>query len=183
MATALQNKVASAVNYIAQQSPKSPNPPQPFSKDMWRPSPLELASLARKLEVLQDPTSVLKRLADGTLTNDHVQALAALYPKTYEDIKKAVIGTAALANPPQLNSAQRQKVDVLMGTNNDRLGTPDAFHMLQNNFVPPDQGGPPPGSGKQAKGKVGRPPKLDFNNLPNVMTPSQKSEYGYGKSK
>lgn len=174
-----QGKLTQAVHYIADQAPKPPRPADPFERTMWQPGPLELAALGRKLEVVHDPFSVIARMADGTLTKDHVEALDQLYPKLAEDIRKAVIGTAALPNAPKLSLEQRQKLGVLLGTPMGALSTPDSMRSLQAGFQPqPQAGGPPPGAAPAAKAGPGRPPKLSYSKLPSTQTHAQRIEMG-----
>lgn len=183
VATALQGKLMNAVNYIADQSPKPPTE-MPFTKTNWAPSPLELASMARKLEVVYDPMAVMKRLADGTLTQDHVDALAALYPKTYLDLQKAVMEIGVSPNAPKLTMPQRQKLGLLMGTPMDRLQTPAAVQMLQGNFQPPSppaaSGGGGPAKGAGPRGGPGKPGKvkMTYDRLPKMATNADRIEFG-----
>lgn len=175
---ALQNKMIQQVQYIADAAPKPPRPAGPFSKDVWQPSPLELASLSRKLEVLYDPFSTMHRLADGTLTQDHVSALKAMYPKIYTDMQKAVMETAAKPNAPKLSTQARQKLGLLMGVDLDPLSSPAATKALQAGFQPaPQAGGPPAGADQQAKRGPGRPPKVKFDNMPSSFTDSQNVQF------
>lgn len=86
IAAAYGERLASAVSYLKDQLPKAPEPTTPFSASTLRPSEHQVASFARKAQVVLDPFVVLQRLRAGTLTRDDVGALRAVYPALYAQI-------------------------------------------------------------------------------------------------
>lgn len=83
----------------------------------YRPSATELRSINRHGEVVNDPMSVLARVKEGRLTEDHVQALDATYPETAREIRTAV--AMKVAEGPeavrQLPRPVRQGMSHLLG--------------------------------------------------------------------
>lgn len=61
----------------------------------YQPSPTELAQLNRLWDVAQDPVAVLRHLADGTITEDHVSALNAVWPAHAELIRMKALDKLA----------------------------------------------------------------------------------------
>jgi hypothetical protein len=186
VAIALAGKLTKTISYIAAAAPKPPSP-APFTRDTWQPNPLELKSLKDKIEVAFDPTSVIRRLADGTLNQDQVDALQALYPKFMEDIKRTALDIGSNPNAPKLNVGQRQKLGLMMGVALDRLQQPQAVQQLQAAFQPPaPPPGPPPGGAGGGKGSRGprggtaKPGKikLTYDKLPKIATNAETTEYG-----
>lgn len=174
---ALQGKMATTVHYIASQAPKPDQTPVPFGRaQAWQPTGLELSALSRKLEVIHDPFTVVSRMADGSLTQDHIDALKAVYPKTYADLQKAIVEYSSHPHAPQLTLASRSKLGTLMGTSLDPLNTPEAVRALQQHFGS-DSADAANGGKKGAKPNAGKTPKVTYEKFPSTATPAQNLEH------
>jgi hypothetical protein len=82
MANQLGQSASGVINYLHQQMPKATTPQVPFQPP-WEPNPQQLKAFASTVQVAQDPFIVLDKLADGSLNQNHVQTLKALYPSIY----------------------------------------------------------------------------------------------------
>lgn len=122
----------------------------------YQPSATELARLNRVAEVAADPLAVLARLADGTLTADHVQALDAVWPAYAAAIRVRALGRVAtgMAKRETFDNRLRSGLAVLVGQDLGRSTSPAAIAAAQSAYAaraPNPQGPPPPGS--QAEGR------------------------------
>lgn len=78
------------------------------------PDPVSLARFARKMQVVDDPMSVLDELEARTLTTDHVKALEQVYPKLFLDIQSRV--TDEMAEAAERGERLPFSDQVLIGT-------------------------------------------------------------------
>lgn len=85
MAASLANTSGSVINYLNTQIPKAPTAQVPFQA-AWQPTPQQLKDFTSKVAVAADPFVILDKLGDGTLNQNHVQALKALYPNIYSKL-------------------------------------------------------------------------------------------------
>lgn len=95
---ALAGMIARGNAYLAREAPGVPDERVifgPYRKP--NPDPVSLAKFARKVQVVDDPMSVLDELGDRTLTLDHVNALREVYPKLYADVQSRVTDELAEA--------------------------------------------------------------------------------------
>lgn len=88
-ANQLQNASGNVINYLYKQMPKSNTPPIPFQKP-WEPTAQQLKQFNSTVQVAGNPFVVLDKLADGSLNQNHVQALKALYPSVYSKLVEQV---------------------------------------------------------------------------------------------
>lgn len=81
------------LQYIYEKAPKNEFAQEtlnPFIQD-WQPPDYELASWERTVAAVQDPIGVVEDLATGDVSPEAVEALAAVYPSLYEDIRTQLI--------------------------------------------------------------------------------------------
>lgn len=55
-----------------------------------RPSNTAMARFSHYYETVSDPLSVLTHVKKGTLRNEHIETLATVYPRLYEEMKKKI---------------------------------------------------------------------------------------------
>jgi len=129
-------KLTATLQYLHSITPKPPRPNSPFaSNKAWQPSFSETEKFNRKLDVILDPFVVIEELKTGTLTQDHVEALEAVYPVIYQDIKSKIIEEVT-ANPTQLPFKARVQLGILFKDPNlDPLMTPQAVQALQGSLA------------------------------------------------
>jgi len=133
IATAFNQKMSNAVQYLNQAIPKPDQPDNPFHPHTFQPSDAAMSAFERKLEVVMDPFSVVNRLRDHTLTSDHMEALQAVYPKAYEEMKSRVMNHM-MGNKQKIPYSARIKLSLLMGTDIDHSMSPAAVLGYQNTF-------------------------------------------------
>lgn len=117
----------------------------------YQPSATELARLNRVAEAAADPLAVLARLADGTLTADHVQTLDAVWPAYAAAIRLKALGRVAsgMAKKEVFGNRMRSGLAMLIGQDLGRSTSPAAIAAAQAAYAaraPNPQAPPPPGS-------------------------------------
>jgi hypothetical protein len=87
-----------AIDYLASQLPPRPEKMGILDEPAERLSPSEAVTFNRKAAAVEEPWSLLAHVADGTLTTDEVEAVAATRPGLLQDIRaRALDETMALA--------------------------------------------------------------------------------------
>lgn len=125
-----------AVQYVYDALPKPLRPRTLFdSSPPWSPSDQEIIDLAEKLQVINDPMSVLQNLENGTLTKEHMAALKAVYPSLFLEIQKRIIEVATGPDAPNLSYLDRVKLSILTDLPLDESLTPEGVFKLQMTFI------------------------------------------------
>lgn len=89
---ALRQQINTGISYLADSYPKRPSLPGPFDQDVpWKPSRVDMRSFQDKLEVVNDPLSVVQRLRDGTLNSDHIKALDKVWPSVKLQLQSSLL--------------------------------------------------------------------------------------------
>ncbi len=104
-----------AVAYLAQQSAVPPKA-GPMAAE-WDPPEADRQAFAEKLEVVQDPMSVLKSAAAGTLTEGEMEALRAVYPRLAQQVADAAL--ERMASGGEVPYIQRLMLSMLSGVDAD----------------------------------------------------------------
>ncbi len=133
---ALSNKMVSTVKYIYDAMPKQAEVQNPFNRYEYSPSDAELASFTRKLSVVLDPFAALDALKDDSLTKDHVEALAYVYPAIYKNLGKRIFDYAS-ESPKGFPYQSRLKLSLLLGINFDSSVTQQSLATLQSSYAGP----------------------------------------------
>jgi hypothetical protein len=121
VSTAVATKLAGVAQYLAKEAPKAPEVANPFVPKMpWKPSDAEMKAFNDKREIARDPYRAIDRLADGTLTKAHVDALRELAPRLYAEMMGRVMQYGASDKVKPLAYAQRMKLSMLTGVPLDR---------------------------------------------------------------
>lgn len=105
-------RAVSAIQFLQSKIPKRPYDaifPSEHQKP-YEPASMELAKFERYIQVVDNPLSVLGDLERGTLTQDHVEALRAVYPNLYSRIKQEVL--SGLAQKPESEVSYGKKVQI-----------------------------------------------------------------------
>lgn len=137
---AFNQKTSNAFNYLYGQLPKPPAPPSPFAPSIvYKPSDQEISNFMQKLQVVNNPLSVLDELKYGTLTKNHIDALQAVYPKMQGLIQQKVMKHVMDGKAKPMPYQNRLKLSMLMGAPMDSSMTPQAMAFYQNTFQIPDQ--------------------------------------------
>lgn len=132
-------KMTAAVDYLNRVMPKPPRPTSPFApKVEWKPTDFDLAAFEQKCQVIDDPFSVLDELADGTLTQNHMDALKAVYPGVFKMIQQKV-QEAVVSGVDPLPYTERVKLSLLVDAPLDTSLDAAAITYYQGAFAAPDQ--------------------------------------------
>lgn len=99
LADEIASQLGNAASYLAAHAPRRYQPPMgPPSKIG---NPVEEARWQRRVETVLDPAGVVEKLADGSITREHVEALRACFPAIYEQIRDAALEELAAAADEQ----------------------------------------------------------------------------------
>jgi hypothetical protein len=137
VATAFGAKADGMVRYINQSVPKPKTAQNVFMNRPFVPSTQEISQFERKMSVLADPFIVIDALKDGSLTKEHVEALAMNYPKLYQAIQ-ARIFDVMVQEKPNMSYQARLKLSLLMGTDVDPSLSGGNVKGLQDAWMTPE---------------------------------------------
>lgn len=149
-------RVAStAMQYLAAQA-QTPPKAGPLAPD-YVPSEAERYSFAKKLEAVEEPLSVMRHAAAGTLTQEQVDALKAVYPSLYADISNRLLTKAVSVK--SMPYQQVLMVGLLTGTDLDGTTSDAAIASNQatiraNSQKPGQPGVTPPSSHGSSKNSL-----------------------------
>lgn len=132
------NKMTNAFNYLYKSMPKPPKPRSPFApKYKFRPSDRDVHAFEQKLRVLQDPWIVFNELKNGTLTENHMEALKTVYPQIHQ-LMVSRVQQEVMNGVDPIPYSQRIKLSLLMDAPMDDSVTPQAVQQFQANYAAPD---------------------------------------------
>jgi hypothetical protein len=124
---AMTSTAMRAVQYLAQQSAVPPKA-GPMAAE-WDPPEADRQAFAEKLEVVQDPMSVLKSAQAGTLTEGELEALRAVYPRLAQQMADAAL--ERMVSGGSVPYAQRLMLGMLSGVDPDGSMSPEAIAANQ----------------------------------------------------
>ena len=113
MAASLNNSSATVINYLNQQIPKAPTAAVPFQQP-WQPTPQQIKEFTAKAAVAADPFIVMDKLGDGSLNQNHVQALKALYPNIYSKLVNQIKIEGMKKNAAKLPYNKKLQLSLLL---------------------------------------------------------------------
>lgn len=166
-----------ALTHLAQYAPVGHRSADPLRKDSgaWY-TESEVDDFARRLRVVEDPLSVVRDAANGTLSVDQVQTLKEVYPSIYENIReKAWAQIQSLQSSGKIDSvpySQRLNLGILLDLPSDSSMEPDFIAMIQSSKPKPE---PQEKSQERGNKPARRNVQLDTSNL---TTESARIESG-----
>lgn len=139
IAAGLSAAASRAVTFLNSKAP-NPAPAGPLSHP-WKPNPQEMAKYSRYVEAVQNPKSVLKRAAAGSITPESIEALKAVYPSLFSDIAQKA---AEKLSDKSDSIPYRQKVvlSLLLGSDMDGSLNPQSIQRNQLALTGPSAKGP-----------------------------------------
>lgn len=161
-AQALQVTTARAVAFLASKLPVQGGAGPLAGKGA--PGRSEISKFTRYYEAVQHPLSVLKQAAAGTLTPEAVEALQAVYPQLYEQMKATAV--AKMAGRSNIPYRQKLMLSMLVGQDLD-----GSMASAARNFAL--YASQPAGPMKQLGRGVPKAGKITLANR--MLTPSQAS--------
>lgn len=91
VAEAIQVKATQAAGFLLDKAPKNPGMPVIFGPE-WEPSETDLSKFERYVRAVSEPMSIVADLENGTLSHEAVEAMKAIYPKIYEEMRMEIVG-------------------------------------------------------------------------------------------
>jgi hypothetical protein len=138
VAESLGKKMVNTVAYLEKVMPKGPTVTNPFNRRVYQPTDRELSAFERKLSVAIDPFVALDAFTDKTLTADHVESLAANYPKIYSAVRKRILD-AASEDHGGVPYSERLRLSLLLGIDIDQSTSPEFVLSFQDSFAASNQ--------------------------------------------
>lgn len=128
-----------AIEFLKMKMPKDPNTKfQVFpAQAVFTIPPSERAKFERYVEVVNDPTVALKKMTDGTLTAEHVEALQVVYPKMYAEAQRTVM--EMLGEKKSLTFKQKVQLGLFMQAPTMPAYDPTIFASIQTQYALVDQ--------------------------------------------
>lgn len=144
-----------AVAFLHEKMPKDPDSqPSPFSP-RWQPSDSEISTFERYADAVQNPLGVLDDLEAGTVTQEQVETLQAVYPSIYEELKAQLIERAAQLQGT-LPYRDRLQLSLLFDVALDPSLDPSFVSAVQKSYgQPAAQESRPASSPTSARSKLG----------------------------
>jgi hypothetical protein len=150
IAMAVAGSLARGRDYLLREAPGGMISDDPLVPHLNLPTvdPVDLETFANKLQIVEDPDSILEEMQSGAVRPEHVEALQEVYPERYEDLKEAVrTELLELKEPPSYE--QRITLGVLFDLPTDKSLEPAAIFAAQSIYAPPVDdatGTPQPGN-------------------------------------
>lgn len=134
--------------------PSFGGPDKPARADM-----VTMAKFVRAYEVAKDPTIALDRLASGTIRREDVEALKAVAPKVYEELRSQVVDHVAQrkVDGKPLSERERVRLGILLDAETDPALVPSTLRALQSAMRGPPATTPNP---SQSRPGASRPINL-----------------------
>lgn len=133
----LDQKLNNGLGYILAAIPKV-SEYNPFEKSQYSPTKRQISAFKNKLQIVVDPLSATEEIKNGTLTDDHVEALKVVYPRLYDLMIEKVTQKAQQSDEP-LDYQRRLKIRQLLGSGIGQTMKPQTIQNLQNNFITKQQ--------------------------------------------
>jgi hypothetical protein len=163
-ASSVIQKTIAGAQFLYDKAPKNPN--AAFSlhpaKEVWHPSDAEISKWERYVTAVDQPLSIMRDLAKGTITHEAVEAVQSVYPKLYSEMQSKVLEKLT-ETKKQLPYGKRLALSTFLGSPVDVTTTPAFLQQMQANLS-----APPP----QAPQGMGGGPK-SFKTLSNIAAQTQ----------
>lgn len=128
VSAAMMAQAQRAVQYLAQAAAEPPKA-GPLAAE-WDAPEADRFAFAEKLEVVQQPLSVLDSAAAGTLTEEQMEALRAVYPGLAQQVADAAL-ERLVESPKGVPYQARLMVSLLAGVDPDGTLSPEAIASNQ----------------------------------------------------
>ncbi len=118
---------------------------QPQFQTLSRASDAEMSKFFRIQEALDNPTMVLDQARNGSLTPDHVEAVKAVYPKLYDQMRTQLM-RELVTSKSELPYGRRVQLGILLDLPTDQTLAPDFVSAIQATYTASEKAGvePPP---------------------------------------
>lgn len=128
-------QTATAVEFLKSKMPTDPGTPyQMFPTKQPYVMPESVRSkFERYVDAINDPMGVLKHMADGRLTAEHVEALQAVYPSLYSEAQRTV--TEVLSQKNNLTFRQKVQLGLFMQVPTMPAYNPTIYGSIQSQYA------------------------------------------------
>lgn len=109
---------------------------RPFTRE-YQPSSMELSKFERYVQIIDNPLSIVEELENGTITQEHADALKAVYPSIYRRLQVAVLDE--VQNHPDMSYNKKLQLGTVMDIPTDESLIPENIIALQSNFAPQEE--------------------------------------------
>lgn len=134
-----------AVQYLYDKAPKPPPQITVFpimEVSRWRPSDYELGKFAARMQVANNPMSILADLKDRRLSPEGVETLRDLYPAVADKIASQLIDSIAENGNTDVPYNDRLQLSMLLGAPVDPTLQPEFIASMQASYAPADGSAP-----------------------------------------
>lgn len=128
-----------AIEFLKSKMPKDPNSQFQVlpAQAVFTIPPSERSKFERYVEVVNDPLVALKKMTDGTLTAEHVEALQVVYPKMYAEAQRTVM--EMLGEKKNLTFKQKVQLGLFMQAPTMPAYDPTVFASIQTQYALAEQ--------------------------------------------
>lgn len=147
------------LEFLASKIPRRPDlAGMQTGPDRWQPSDMEMRAFARYVAAVEDPTGVVERLADGSITPEDAETMRTVYPEMYGDIQRQIVEQLGELRA-QLPYQRRLALSIFSGVPVDPSLDPRVLAVLQGTFAsePGTEGGTMAPTAQPAFGSVSKP--------------------------
>lgn len=160
-ATALAMTTMRAVQFLNEKAPKANQRVATLTPqlDNQRYSDADVSKFAQYLDAVEDPLTVLEDLRRGSISKEGIEAVKAVYPKIYEQMRTETMTRLSELKKP-LPYEQRLQLGKLLDIPADPTLTPEFIKAQQARFAPTQPSAPQqaaPSSPNGGYGRKGRP--------------------------
>lgn len=126
--------VNSAVQYLQAALPRNPNNIEsPFEINHWLPSTQQIREFDDKLGIVQNPSSILPHIANGTVTKGQAEALQTVYPAYAKNLQ---LKLAELSSTGKLKLDHQAKNNLSIVFAMPLTKTMKNLNYLQSSYAP-----------------------------------------------
>lgn len=135
-AAAVDAKYLQMMQFIASKAKKSSKNTGIFDVNKAiKPSGFETAKLARYIDAISNPTSMLSKAAQGKLSREHVEVVSSLFPQIHNKLKEATLQYIS-QNKAEMKYTQKLQLGLLLGLQAHESMQPQNIQALQAQFGP-----------------------------------------------
>ncbi len=169
VSSAASARVIQMAQFLDSKRPKSPFSGPPALQPPWKPSQADIDRFDRYREAVTNPAQVLKNMSNGFVAPEHVEALQAVYPVMYQQLRERITERLMQQKKP-LPYQQQLAVAAIIGP--QALGmSPQQVQILQQ--AQTIASGPPPGTDGTNEGSSDGRQDVDEDQ---IQTEAQKLE-------
>ena len=135
-ASAIDAKYLQMLQFISTKSKKSKKSTGLFDTKKGAPSGFETAKMARYLDAITNPQSMVTKAAHGKLSREHVEVMQSIFPQMHNQLKSSVLDFISKNNKKgaKLTYQQQLQLGQLVGVQAHESTNPANVQALQSMF-------------------------------------------------